>query len=203
MYSPLRFINEKSIYFAFQKTTGTSSTAIWPTPPPSSSCCSISLWRFSHQHDERKKRSWYHNLNLQNIEINPTQINKKKPGLGFLKPRCRVQNRVLVNHSLMMRERGLGKSSLSSSSAPSSKTSWRWEGWRISPWFSCCFWCHPGWFKRLTPMRIVRNSVSACGNPAKRRPNASTGKALDSRLAIVSSSCYNCSSGIRKLFHRA
>ena len=75
----------------------------------------------------------------------------------------------------MMRERGLGKSSLSSSSAPSSKTSWRWEGWRISPWFSCCFWCHPGWFKRLTPMRIVRNSVSACGNPAKKLQNVLIG----------------------------
>ena len=62
------FINEKSIYFAFQKTsTGTTTTtiaAIWP-----SSCCSaISFWRFSHQHDERK-RPWNHIflLLLQNI----------------------------------------------------------------------------------------------------------------------------------------
>ena len=173
MYSPLRFINEKSIYFAFQKTTGTSSTAIWPTPPPSSSCCSISLWRFSHQHDERKKRSWYHILNLQNIEINPTQsqLIKTNTRVGFF------ETQVLGSKPgpLMMTERGLGKSSLSSSSAPSSKTSWRWEGWRISPWFSCCFWCHPGWFKRLTPMRIVRNSVSACGNPAKKPQNVLIG----------------------------
>ena len=163
------FINEKSIYFAFQKTTGTSSTAIWPTPPPSFSCCSISLWRFSHQHDERKKRSWYHILSLQNIEINPTQTQpiKTKTRVGF------SETQVLGSKPgpLMMREGGLGKPSLPSSSAPSSKTSWRWEGWRISPWFSCCFWCHPGWFKRLTPMRIVRNSVSACGNPAKKLQN--------------------------------